>query len=144
MEAVPITLREANDFVRQHHRHNAPVTGCLFAIGCQADDKLVGVAIVGRPVSRRLDDGKTVEVLRVATDGTRNACSFLHARVARIARLMGYERIITYTLQEETGASLRAVGARVVGEVPAGEWSKPGRPRRSQPVYGLAKLRWAL
>ena len=85
MEAVPLHLREANEFVGQHHRHN-------------------------RPVARRLDDGKTLEVLRVATDGTPNACSFLYSRCATIARLMGYERVATYILESEGGASLRAVG----------------------------------
>jgi hypothetical protein len=118
---VPITLREANAFV-----------------------KLVGVAIAGRPVARRLDDGKTLEVLRVCSDGTRNACSFLYSRVAQIARLMGYTRIITYTLADESGASLRAVGAKVTGEVEPQEWSKPSRPRKSQAVYGEEKLRWEL
>src|SRR4051794_21330392 len=98
MEAVPITLREANAFVKERHRHNSPVTGCRFAVGCQVDGKIVGVAIAGRPVARRQDDGRTLEVLRVCTDSTRNACSFLYARVARIARMLGYSRIITYTL----------------------------------------------
>jgi hypothetical protein len=144
VQAVPLTLRAANEFVRQHHRHNAPVTGCRFAVGCQVDGVLVGVAIAGRPVARRLDDGETLEILRVCTDGAANACSFLYARVGRIARLMGYRGVLTYTLADESRASLRAVGARVVGEVPAGEWSKPSRPRRSQPVYGLPKLRWEL
>lgn len=70
-------LREANEFVDRHHRHNKPTVGCKFALGAAQDGKLVGVAIAGRPVCRRLDDGKTLEVLRVATDGTPNACSFL-------------------------------------------------------------------
>jgi hypothetical protein len=139
VEAVPITLRAANEFVRLLHRHNAPVTGCRFAVGCTLDGKLVGVAIAGRPASRRLDDGRTLEVLRVCTDGTGNACLFLYSRVARIARLLGYRRVLTYTLADEGGASLRAVGARVVGEVPAGEWDKPSRRRRSQAVYGEKK-----
>jgi hypothetical protein len=102
------------------------------------------VAVAGRLVARRLDDGRTLEILRVCTDGTKNACSFLYARVTRIARLMGYTRIVTYTLAEEAGASLRAVGARVAGEVPAGEWDKPSRRRKSQEVYGKSKLRWEL
>lgn len=144
MEAVPLHLKEANEFVARFHRHSLPTVGCKFCLGAAVGGKLVGVAIAGRPVSRRLDDGRTLEVLRVCTDGTRNACSFLYARVARIARLIGYERVITYTLQHEPGSSLRAVGAKVVGEVPAGEWSKPSRPRKSQPVYGQKKWRWEL
>ncbi len=115
MEAVPLHLREANAFVAQRHRHNAPTVGCKFAFGAAVDGQLVGVAVAGRPVSRRLDDGKTQEVLRVCTDGTPNACSFLYARCAKIARLMGYERVITYTLESAGGASLRAVGATPTG-----------------------------
>jgi hypothetical protein len=144
MEAVPIHLREANAFIAQHHRHNLPVTGCKFAVGAAVDGKLIGVAIAGRPVARRLDNGRTLEVLRVCTDGTPNANSFLYGRVKRIAQLMGYEKVVTYTLAEESGASLRAVGARIAGEVRPQEWSVPSRPRKSQPVYGKAKVKWVL
>lgn len=144
MEPVPIPLRVANEFVRQHHRHNAPVTGCRFAVGAQADGRLVGVAIAGRPVARRLDDGKTLEVLRVCTDGTRNAASWLYSRVKRIAQLFGYRRVLTYSLQEESGASLRAVGARITGEVRPQGWDVPSRRRRDQGVYAKAKWRWDL
>src|SRR5918911_4759116 len=108
MEAVPLHLREANQFVARHHRHNLPCVGCKFAVGAAVDGKVVGVAICGRPVCRRLDDGRTLEVLRVATDGTANACSFLYSRCAKIARLLGYAKVITYTLSSEGGASLRA------------------------------------
>jgi hypothetical protein len=144
MEAVPLHLREANEFVAQHHRHNLPVTGCKFAVGAAVDGKLVGVAIAGRPVARRLDDGKTLEVLRVCTDGTPNANSFLYGRVKRVALLLGYSRVITYTLEEESGASLRAVGAQVVATLNPKEWSVPSRPRASQEVYGKAKVKWEL
>src|SRR3954451_17904465 len=108
MEAVPLHLREANAFVAQHHRHNLPTVGGKFALGAAVEGKLVGVAVAGRPAARRLEDGKTLEILRVATDGTPNACSYLSSRCARIARLMGYRRVITYTLESEGGASLRA------------------------------------
>src|SRR5262249_8486880 len=108
MEAVPLHIREANEFVKRHHRPSLPTVGGKWAIGAAVDGKLVGVAIAGRPVTRRLDDGKTLEILRVCTDRTRNANSFLYGRVARIARLMGYQRVITYSLEEESGASLRA------------------------------------
>jgi hypothetical protein len=144
MKAVPLHLREANEFVAKHHRHNLPVTGCKFAVGAAVAGKLVGVAIAGRPVARRLDDGKTLEVLRVCTDGTPNANSYLYGRVKRIAHLMGYERVITYTLEEEAGASLRAVGAQVVGTLKPKEWNVPSRPRESQAVYGKAKVKWEL
>jgi hypothetical protein len=116
--------------------------GGKFAVGAVKRGKLVGVAVAGRPVARPLDDGKTIEVLRVCTDGTPNCCSFLYARVAKIARHFGYTRVITYTLEEESGASLRAVGRRIVGRVEAREWSAPSRPRKSQAVYGRKKLRW--
>jgi hypothetical protein len=123
MEAVPLHLKEANQFVARHHRHNLPTTGCKVAIGAAQDGKLVGVAIAGRPVSRRLDDGKTLEVLRVATDGTLNACSFLYARTAEIARLMGYQRVITYVF---TWKASRLVGMSRCSEstpAPASGWA---------------------
>jgi hypothetical protein len=144
MEAVPLHLREANEFVANYHRHNLPTVGGKFAVGAAVDGKLVGVAIAGRPVARRLDDGKTLEVLRVCTDGTANANSFLYGRVKRIGQLMGYSKILTYTLEEESGASLRAVGAQVVGQVQPKEWSVPSRPRGSEGVYGKAKVMWGL
>lgn len=144
VEAVPIHLREANLFIKAHHRHSIPVVGGKFAIGCQVDGKLVGVAVAGRPVARKLDDGRTLEVLRVCCDGTPNACSFLYGRVRRIGQLMGYERIFTYTLASEPGSSLKAAGAKLVGEVRPQEWSVPSRPRRSQPVYQEPKLKWQL
>jgi hypothetical protein len=144
MEAVPLHLREANQFVARYHRHSLPTVGGKFALGAAEEGKLVGVAIAGRPVCRRLDDGRTLEVLRVCTDGTVNACSFLYGRTARIARLMGYGRIITYTLDSEGGASLRAVGAKPTGPLESHEWGNPARPRKSQSVYFQAKYRWEL
>ena len=106
----PISLRDANEYVRQHHRHHKPVAGHKFSIGCEADGELVGVIIAGRPVSRYLDDGFTLEVTRLCTNGAKNACSFLYGAAARAAAAMGYKRIITYTLESENGASLRASG----------------------------------
>lgn len=106
----PISLRDANEYVRKYHRHHKPVAGHKFSIGCEADGELVGVIIVGRPVSRYLDDGFTLEVTRLCTNGAKNACSFLYGAAARAAAAMGYKRIITYTLESENGASLRASG----------------------------------
>lgn len=108
LEICPISLKEANAFVEQYHRHHKPVTGHKFSIGCTDGEKIVGVAIVGRPVSRYLDDGWTLEVNRLCTDGTRNACSMLYAAAWRAARAMGYHKLITYILDSENGASLRA------------------------------------
>jgi hypothetical protein len=96
---------------------------------------------VGRPVARHLDDGWTVEVNRVATDGTRNACSMLYAASWRAARAMGYRRMVTYTLDTEPGTSLRAAGWKIVGEVTARSWSCPSRPRVDKSPH-QGKLRW--
>ncbi len=106
----PISLKDANDFVTNIHRHHTKVQGHKFSIAAYNSEKLVGVCIVGRPVSRYLDDGKTLEVTRLCTDGTRNACSILYGRAARIAKDMGYKKIITYILQSESGVSLKASG----------------------------------
>ena len=102
MKFKPISLKQANEFVAVYHRHNKPVAGHKFSIGLVLDEKLVGVAICGRPVARMLDDGLTLEVLRVCTDGTRNANSLLYSRVKRIAQVMGYKKILTYTLTAPT------------------------------------------
>ena len=111
----PISLRDANEYVRQHHRHHKPVAGHKFSIGCEADGELVGVIIAGRPVSRYLDDGFTLEVTRLCTNGEKNACSFLYGAAARAAAAMGYKRIITYTLESENGLPDGYVKAKRVG-----------------------------
>lgn len=103
LRVVPINLETANEFVRKLHRHNKPVLGAKFSVGAMDGEKLVGVAIVGRPVARLIDDGLTAEINRVCTDGTRNACSILYAACRKAAKAMGYERIFTYTLPEEGG-----------------------------------------
>ena len=136
-------LREANQFVAQHHRHNLPTTGGKFAVGAADDGNLVGVAIAGRPVSRRLDDGKTLEILRVATDGTRNATSMLYAAAWQATRALGYRRLVTYTHVGESGASLRGAGWQVVAARPPRRgWSTPSRPRAGHGVDHIARLRW--
>lgn len=93
-----IELKEANTFVAKHHRHHKPVTGHRFSIGCFNGDILIGVAIVGRPIARRIDQYNTIEVLRCCTDGTKNACSMLYSACRRAAKELGYSRIITYIL----------------------------------------------
>ena len=138
---TPLTLREARAFVARHHRHNPPPRGGKFAIGAAMDGEVVGVVIVGRPVSAEWDDGWTAEATRVTTDGTRNACSLLYGAAWRAARAMGYRRLITYTLATEPGTSLRAAGFRVVTQVPRRSWDRPGRPRVDQhPLQ--ERLRW--
>lgn len=139
----PITLRAANAFVELHHRHHKPARGCVFCTSIWKDGVLVGVAIVGRPLARMLQDGLTAEVLRVCTDGTRNACSKLYATVAKACRALGYERVITYTLPEEGGASLKAAGWTLEADwTGGGTWSREGRERTdSHPTQ--QKMRWA-
>lgn len=129
LDIVPCSLAEANAFVSQVHRHHGEVVGAKFCIGAAIDEKVVGVAIVGRPVARMLDDGWTLEVTRLATDGTKNACSALYAAAWRAARAMGYKRLITYILAEENGTTLKASGWKEVGRCGGGSWSRENRPR---------------
>ena len=129
IEAVPLELAAANEFVASFHRHHDPVHRDKFRIGASQNGKLVGVVQVGRPVSRMLDNGKTVEVVRLCTDGSKDVCSFLYSRAARIAKEMGYEKIITYILCTENGASLRACGWVEETTTSGGDWSRPSRKR---------------
>ncbi|TNM37411.1 hypothetical protein FHP29_16395 [Nocardioides albidus] len=130
LRVVPVSLATANEFVRANHRHHQAVVGHKFSIGVTDDDgELRGVAIVGRPVARGRDDGLTLEVTRVATDGVANGCSMLYAAAWRAVRAMGYERLGTYTLESESGASLRAAGWKVIHQVRGRSWNAPSRPR---------------
>lgn len=138
---VPCTLRQAKDFVRDFHRHHRPPQGGLFALAAMDGERLCGVVIVGRPVARALDDGRTAEVTRCCTDGTRNACSILYGRARRAAHALGYLRVVTYTLETEGGASLRAAGWRCEGKAGGGTWSCPSRPREDDHPR-QEKLRW--
>ena len=142
LTVVPCTLAEANAFVVQHHRHHGPVVGHKFSLAVADESGEVrGVAIVGRPVARMLHDGWTLEVTRVATDGTHNACSALYGAARRAAFALGYRRIGTYTLASESGSSLRGAGWHVVGESGGGSWSRKNRPRVDKhPTQG--KFRW--
>jgi hypothetical protein len=115
LKICPVSLAAANAFVAMHHRHHNPLRIHKFSIGCAQSKELVGVAIVARPVSQHLDDGFTLEVARLCTDGTRNACSLLYAASWRAARAMGYRKITTYILESEPGTSLRAAGWRRMG-----------------------------
>ncbi len=142
LRAVPVSFRDACGFVQLWHRHHAPPTGCKFCIGAaDGGDVLCGVAIVGRPVARFLDDGLTLEVTRTATDGTGNANSLLYAW--RASRALGYRRLVTYTQQGETGASLRAAGWRVITHRrPRAGWNMPSRPRGLRGTEGIARTLW--
>ena len=123
LRLVPVTLREANAYVRAHHRHHQPVRGCRFTIGAAEGERLCGVVIVGMPVARAVDFRTTCEVTRCCTDGTRHVASLLYAAAARAARAMGYQAIQTYTLAEESGISVRAAGWRFDADVRGKPWA---------------------
>nr|WP_330424109.1 XF1762 family protein [Roseburia intestinalis] len=130
MIAVPMELKEAQNFIDTHHRHHQAAHRDKFRIAAMEDGEIVGVVQVGRPVSCVLDDGNTLEVLRLCSDGTKNVCSFLYSRAARVAKEMGYARIITYILETESGASLKASGWRCEAvNVGGANWNVPSRPR---------------
>jgi hypothetical protein len=129
LKVVPITLDEANAFVQAHHRHHKPVIGHKFSIAVAEGETVRGVAIIGRPVARGNDDGWTLEVNRCCTDGARNACSMLYGAAWRAANALGYRRLITYTMPQEGGASLRAAGWVLIGQRGGGNWNTPARPR---------------
>lgn len=146
LRIIPLTLREANRLVLQWHRHHKQTRGQRFSLGVITDDGVLrGACIVGRPVARLAGDPRHVlEVTRLVTDGTPNACSALYAAAARAGREMGYLRIQTYILEEETGVSLRASGWTCEGEAGGGQWKHTdGKPRRTDQPTGT-KLRWAL
>lgn len=143
LRIVPVDLKAAREFVAVHHRHNEPPIGHKFSVGVADGDQLVGVAIIGRPVSRVVQaEGATLEVIRTATDGTRNANSMLYGAARRAAFALGYDRLITYTQGDESGASLRAAGFRVVAQRPPRPgWDTPSR-RRANKADNVPRTLW--
>jgi hypothetical protein len=142
LRLVPLTLKAANAFVAEHHRHHKPDQGHKFSVAVEDDTGIVGVAICGRPKGRGLDNGRCLEVTRLCTTGAKNACSMLYGAAARAALAMGYDRIVTYTLPEEGGASLRAVGWTcdgVVRKTGVGWSNRPGRKEE----HPEPKTRWS-
>lgn len=139
--ARPLTQKQAAEYIAENHRHHKPARGDVFRIGAELDGRLVGVAQCGRPVARGLQDGFTLEVVRLCTDGTPNVCSFLYSRAARIAKQLGYRRIYTYILDSETGASVKASGWVLDGMTAGGSWDSPGRPRVDK-APTCPKQRW--
>jgi hypothetical protein len=130
LQIIPCELDEANVFVAQHHRHHLPVIGHKFSLAVVDEQMTVhGVAIVGRPVSRYLDNGLTLEVTRVATDGFKNASSALYGAARSASFALGFKRVVTYNMPGESGASLRAAGYRCIGESGGGSWDRVMRPR---------------
>jgi hypothetical protein len=144
LRIVPVSFGQACEFVAAWHRHHAPPAGHKFSLGVSGDDGVLrGVAIVGRPVARHLDDGATLEVTRTATDGTPHANSALYAAAWRAAKAIGYSRLVTYTQAGETGASLRGAGWLVVAERPARPgWTCPSRPRVDRGTSGVQRTLW--
>lgn len=142
MTIKPITFRTACDFIALHYRHHKPTVGCKFSVGLYEKDVLIGVAVCGRPVSRHLDDGLTCEINRLCvTDGHYNACSMLYGACCRIAKEMGYERVITYILKSENGASLKASNFVCDGEAGGTHWT--GVRDKGQPIPSEMKTRWS-
>lgn len=131
LQLQPITFEEACEFIALHHRHHLPPVGWRFGVAANDGERVVGVAVVGRPVSRMIQSQEpyTLELTRLCTDGTRNGASFLLGAARRATFALGYKRLITYTLEEEGGVSLRAAGWREIGRAGGGSWSRPGRPR---------------
>lgn len=141
LQISPITLREANAFVTAHHRHHSATVGCKFAIACYSNDTLCGVAICGRPVARHYDDGKTLEINRLCTDGTENACSKLYGACVRVGKEMGYKKVITYILESENGASLKASNFVCEGVAGGTHWT--GKRNKGQALPNEMKTRYA-
>jgi hypothetical protein len=147
LKVVPLHLRQANELVAQLHRHHKPIRVAKFSIGASKDGKLVGAAICMRPACPAHDNGKTLEVCRLVTDGTDNACSLLYSTCAKIAKLMGYEKIQTYILDREPGDSLKATGwtleATGCGGTPQGKRTNRPNGHEVTPITFETKQRWA-
>ena len=144
LHRVPLNLKTAKAFCAMHHRHHQPPRGAKFWVGAASDDRVLrAVAIGGRPVARLFDDGQTLEVTRVASDGYRNACSMLYAACRDAAWALGYTRVITYTQAGESGASLKAAGYRIIAERPPHPgWDRPSRPRELHGTEDIPRTLW--
>lgn len=141
MIIAPITFKQASAYINKYHRHHKATVGCKFCISVVDDaDQLHGVAVCGRPVSRHLDDGMTLEINRVCTDGTKNVCSMLYGACCRIAKEMGYKKVITYILESENGASLKASNFTCEGVAGGTHWT--GCRNKGQEIPAEMKTRW--
>ena len=141
LELRPISFRDAQEFVRENHRHNKPPVGHKFSVACYDGGRICGVAMVGRPVGRYLDDGFTLEVNRCCTDGTKNACTMLYGAAWRAAKALGYKHMVTYTRQSENGSSLRAAGWKFDGPAGGTHWTGQ-RYEQTELVLDEPKFRW--
>jgi hypothetical protein len=142
MKIVPLELRDLNALVSALHRHHKPVYGHRFSIGVEHGGKVVGGASVGRPTARMTNQRKVLEVTRLVTDGTKNACSALYSAAARIGKELGYEHIQTFILDSESGTSLRAAGWKFEQESGGGDWTRKSKPNRRQDQPQCPKQRW--
>lgn len=129
LQLQPINFDEACEFIRRYHRHHESAQGWKFGIAVNDGEKIVGVCMIGRPVSRHLDDGWTMEVTRSCTDGTPHVNSMMYAAAWRACRAMGYRKLITYTLTTEPGTTFKALQWKCLGEAGGGSWSVPSRLR---------------
>lgn len=141
LRLMPCDFKTAQMFVAENHRHNKPPVGHKFSISVYDGDRLCGVCMVGRPVSRYFDDDLTLEVNRCCTDGTKNACTMLYGAAWRAAKALGYKRLVTYTRQSENGASLRASNWICDGEAGGTHWTGE-RYIQEEIVLDEKKIRW--
>ncbi|WP_419917492.1 XF1762 family protein [Candidatus Poriferisocius sp.] len=153
MKLVPVNRKQARQFIAAHHRHSQPHWVAIMQVGLADDDgRLIGVAVAGRPCTQALCDGETVEVTRLCTTGGRNACSVLYGAITRAAKALGYRRAYTYTLQSESGSSLKATGWKIDGKLDRVRTWNVGKRQRHQsgmPLFGEPsaysgepRLRW--
>jgi hypothetical protein len=142
MKVLRLELKEANEYVLKNHRHHKPVTGHRFSFGVEVEGKLIGVCIVGRPVSRKTDQKNVCEVLRCCTDGTKNACSFLYSNASKIAKLLGFELIQTFILESEHGSSLKASNWEFISHSKGGSWNSKSRDGRREDQPMCKKQKW--
>lgn len=141
MRIAPISFKSASNYINTYHRHHRATVGCKFCVSVVDESELVhGVAVCGRPVGRFLDDGYTLEINRVCSDGTPNVCSMLYGACCRIAKQMGYRKVVTYTLQSEDGASLKASNFTFDGIAGGTHWT--GSRNRGQAIPAEMKKRW--
>jgi len=144
MKIVPVKQKQALKFVNMHHRHHKAPIGSVFQIGLEEKKQLIGVIIVGRPVSRYLDDGKTLEIIRTCVlDKKKNACSMLIGAACRAAKALGYNKIVTYTLCIESGRSLHGAGFIPEEKIKGSLWNRPSRERIQKSLFQeYDKIRW--
>jgi hypothetical protein len=142
MRIIPLELSALNVLVETLHGHHKAVRGHRFSIGLESNGKIVGGASIGRPTARLTNQHEVLEVTRLVTDGTANACSALYSAAARIGKAMGYRHIQTFILQSESGVSLKAAGWKFEQDSAGGSWTRKSKPNRRQDQPQSKKQRW--